>query len=1835
MSLTADKQTEDFDGSPKKSAFKDFITSSSTLTTPSQSLMDDDPDRRSSRVITLRLSKGKASAAVKPRSSSRVRSFDIQSQSTAMDFDESDDDEDELEDSFDLATDDFNNSATGSAGGYHKRGDDEDGDYASGKKKRGRPPKNGIAAVPRNSAPRPPKQSSSSAMTHIPYPDGMFLVEKILYYRPVDETVADSKEEFLCKFKNRSYMHAEWLARQWVEDNDKRGKQKIKHFLEKTIFEPAYALLNPERGFSENYIKIDRIISVVRGLADPDALVGADVAHNDYYLVKWKSLQYENCTWETEDDLVRDCDDAEEQIAAYHRRNTLPHLRDVEYYKNCIPPGVRPPPNMWQKMEESPVYKDENTLRAYQLEGLNWLLYCWHHSQSSLIADEMGLGKTVQSIAFLNELNKNKGVRGPFLIIAPLSTIPHWERTVNEWTDLNAVVFHGSASSRNIIQTYEYQYTDPNGGARINLVAPPEMISKTNVNALRAAYNQFKFDIMITTYEMCMSAPYVFKNAGLWRCVVVDEAHRLKNKSSKVGEILKSFSFEHRLLLTGTPIQNSLEELWSILNFLDVKKFPDGTEKQFLADYNLQSAADVQRLQGILKPLMLRRLKEDVETSIPVKEETIIEVELTDIQRAYYRAILERNFSFLKQGAAKKNNVPNLINTMMELRKCCIHPYLIRGAEEKILMDNHASTSQENFGCMVNACGKFILLNKLLPKLKQGGHRVLIFSQMTKCLDLLGDYLLGSGYKYERIDGGIRGEARQQAIDRFSAPDSDIFVFLLCTRAGGVGINLTAADTCIIFDSDWNPQNDLQAQARCHRIGQKKDVKIYRLITRNTYERTMFDKAGMKLGLDRAVLSKMDFDMSEAGGSGGAPSSLSKTEIEDLLRKGAYAALMDDDASLDESKKFYEEDIDSILQRRSQVITHKDGVEVAQSQAEGSLFSKATFSLGTNNESSLDVNDPEFWDKWAQKAQIDTTAGTEIDDATKLILSDSRRRKVKYGYEDDSDGEGGSVPKKPAKIAREENYVPESQTHVWAKDVEGCTPWLLNDKGHIEKALMAYGFGGWEKIIQSQGRLSTRSINDIKAVQIRLIKWCLEKLRKEREVGSDLSKIEDANEEQAIKIRNRAREDLRAQREDTKMFAEIERAISCVRWETPSVKEVEEMAASGSCQDKFEPFDYQYEEHPELGQYPYPGATYNQLLECRSFVEDCDHAYYNHLEKKPRNLLTRIYMMHFIRQHVLDIDPHAVGELWVAERTYEEKSGHPNENKRVEGWVDKYDALFASKRAVIKFPETYTQIQETLSTTIKNWGFDEDRDLMMGMIRHGYLSFDVIREDTTLIFKQKNFITAEIAKKNLQLAQTCPIWPQGSDIGQRLRKVIAVLGRHVRETKPTTALIAEADSMLNDHCWGKKDRSEYMRAVNAMGIPEFEELETDREEAVKSNYPIVSDKQGQGEDKVIAVRRDWTLFRENCILDHKTDYALEQYARLFVRRAEDFVRTSSDKGLPGDMCVSGRFNGTALPAGVFDQYPAPEVQLIDLTGGPLDPCYGMALERARRLLRRIVFMRTIRAQVLRDPNLDFKLTFAKRSSGLPDWWIPGTFDKAFVQGVARYGMTPLRQNNIMFDPNFPFRPIVEEKLKEANMLDKFESLLKQSTTAKYDAGREVKKVSTTSTGDGDGMEVEEDDDTSASIAGFNLEEVVGWPKDMIRSRRVEIVIDLVLNPSQKAMSMLSYFGAGNNKRKPDDDGADIPTAAFNVSRKVKRIRHSDAASRMEQEHRTTVLSDVDKSVITRAVQQLKDAITFVESHSNSRELVDILKQYVGHDAITLPVPPPPKPQSMDTDKPQY
>ncbi|KII61718.1 Chromodomain-helicase-DNA-binding protein 8 [Thelohanellus kitauei] len=833
----------------------------------------------------------------------------------------------------------------------------------------------------------------------------VMLIERILAdrVRPADDGEEDSTvsegivEEYFIKFKCYSYLHCEWCSTSELKKRDRNAISKIRRYKNKKRDSPF--LFVDEDPFNPEYVEIDRILDVK---TTPDS-INSDQKIN-CYLVKWCGLAYDESTWEFEDAVD------ELSVSKFHQRNQLPPPDALSFKQ-------KPTVYTWQKIPKSPTYNNDNVLREYQLEGINWLLYEYYCGTNCILADEMGLGKTIQSIAFLVEI-KRVGIRGPFLIIAPLSTIGNWYREFQSWSDFNVVVFHGAASSRNIIHRYELYFRDENG----EIV--PDIC---------------KFEVLITTYEMILSENK-FLSSVRWRVAIVDEAHRLKNRKCKLLGSLSNIYTEHRVLLTGTPLQNTLDELLSLLNFLDPAR-AEALETMISQDGGgrLETNAQVQQIQSVLKPVILRRLKEDVEKNIAPKEETIIEVEMTSIQKKVYRGILERNLSFLTKGTSS-TNLPNLMNIMMELRKCCNHPFLNNGVEEKILAEFASNSELDRQTiyrkALIESSGKMVLVDKLLPKLRDSGHKMLIFSQMVRVLDLIEEYLVSHGFAFERIDGGVRGNLRQAAIDRFSKPDSDRSVFLLCTKAGGLGINLTAADTVIIFDSDWNPQNDIQAQARCHRIGQNKAVKVYRLICRKTYEREMFDRASLKLGLDKAVLQDINHDNTDGKNPlPGGRATLSKKDVEELLRRGAYAAVMDEDTEA--SAQFCSEDIEQILERRSTVI------QVA-GEVKGSTFAKASFNAEISGEQ-VDIDDPDFWQKWAKTAKI--TSGISQND----FIDDKPRIRKQVRSVEDAPGEDvydymADLPTRRA--------VPRSQR----------TSWFKKECIRVEKFLLIFGWGRWSDI---------------------------------------------------------------------------------------------------------------------------------------------------------------------------------------------------------------------------------------------------------------------------------------------------------------------------------------------------------------------------------------------------------------------------------------------------------------------------------------------------------------------------------------------------------------------------------------------------------------------------------------------------------------------------------------------------------------------------------------------------------------------------------------------------
>ncbi|XP_042491047.1 probable ATP-dependent DNA helicase CHR12 isoform X1 [Macadamia integrifolia] len=472
-----------------------------------------------------------------------------------------------------------------------------------------------------------------------------------------------------------------------------------------------------------------------------------------------------------------------------------------------------------EKVMEQPAMLQGGELRPYQLEGLQWMLSLFNNNLNGILADEMGLGKTIQTISLVAYLMEKKGVVGPHLIVAPKAVLPNWVNEFATWApSIVAILYDGRQDERKIMRD-EYS-------------------------------GEGKFNVMITHYDLIMRDKSYLKKIQ-WHYMIVDEGHRLKNHECALARTLADYKIRRRLLLTGTPIQNSLQELWALLNFLlptifnSVENFEEWFNAPFAdrCDVSLNDEEElliIRRLHQVIRPFILRRKKAEVEKFLPGKTQVILKCDMSAWQRAYYQQVTDLGRVGLDTGYGKSKSLQNL---SMQLRKCCNHPYLFVG-------EYNIWRKEE----IVRASGKFELLDRLLPKLKRTGHRILLFSTMTRVMDILEIYLQLHDYKYLRLDGTTKTEERGTLLKQFNAPDSPYFMFLLSTRAGGLGLNLQTADTVIIFDSDWNPQMDQQAEDRAHRIGQKKEVRVFVLISVGSIEEVILERAKQKMGIDAKVI---------------------------------------------------------------------------------------------------------------------------------------------------------------------------------------------------------------------------------------------------------------------------------------------------------------------------------------------------------------------------------------------------------------------------------------------------------------------------------------------------------------------------------------------------------------------------------------------------------------------------------------------------------------------------------------------------------------------------------------------------------------------------------------------------------------------------------------------------------------------------------------------------------------------------------------------------------------------------------------------------------------------
>ncbi|XP_022248336.1 SWI/SNF-related matrix-associated actin-dependent regulator of chromatin subfamily A containing DEAD/H box 1-like [Limulus polyphemus] len=517
-------------------------------------------------------------------------------------------------------------------------------------------------------------------------------------------------------------------------------------------------------------------------------------------------------------------------------------------------------------------------LAPYQILGLNWLVLMHRQELNGILGDEMGLGKTVQAISFLTHL-KETGEDGPHLIVVPSSTLDNWQREFLTWSPtLNVLCYHGSQDERRELR-------------------------------LQIANDEVEdFHILITTYNMITSSAEdraMFKKMEFYY-VIFDEAHMLKNMRSQRYQHLMRVKAKRRLLLTGTPLQNNLIELMSLLIFVMPNMFDgkiDQVKQMFTAVCKSEENRGkfererIDHAKRMLKPFLLRRLKSEVLQQLPTKHEEIIYRPLSDVQKDHYNRLVARLSKEVQEGRDGNRDNVNKSNAgmMMQLRKAANHPLLFRNhytdeiirkmAREIMKEPTHREANEdrvvEDMQVMsdfelhtlcklykmlssfklnpdiICDSGKLKLLDSLLPELQEKGSRVLIFSQFTMILDILQEYLKIRNYKHLRMDGSSPVLERQELIDQFN-DDPDIFIFLLSTRAGGLGINLTAANVVLLHDIDFNPYNDKQAEDRCHRVGQEKEVRVIRMISKDTIEEGILSCAHEKLKLEKDITATDD-----------------------------------------------------------------------------------------------------------------------------------------------------------------------------------------------------------------------------------------------------------------------------------------------------------------------------------------------------------------------------------------------------------------------------------------------------------------------------------------------------------------------------------------------------------------------------------------------------------------------------------------------------------------------------------------------------------------------------------------------------------------------------------------------------------------------------------------------------------------------------------------------------------------------------------------------------------------------------------------------------------------
>lgn len=785
-------------------------------------------------------------------------------------------------------------------------------------------------------------------------------IQTLVAWRPTDPAsagsaswsdLAEDDKEYLVKWEGRSYFHCTWMPGAWVFGV---AAGAMRSAFGKRDAQKGLRRANEEEAIPQEYLLADVILQVKYSKSAPQATTKeedlARISHVAKIYVKFQGLSYDEVVWDDpprKGSAVYQAFEAAyaEYVGGRHFESDPPHkMRErlkqfrSKSFKEDIeletqPPGLR------------------GKLMKYQLQGVNWMLHRFYQGQNAILADEMGLGKTVQVISLISTLTFEDPRCFPFLIVVPNATCANWRREIKFWRpELRVVTYYGGRQSQELAYQYEL-FPDKS--------------------------KDLKAHVVVMSYDSAQDERTLplFRSIN-WAGLVVDEGQRLKNDRNLLYRALQTMHFPFRLLLTGTPLQNNKRELFNLLQFVD----PQYDAGQLDEEYQTLTAEKVRELHGIISPYFYRRTKAGVLKFLPGMAQVIVPVTMTVLQEKLCKSIMAKNpeliraiFANGKLGVKERGSLNNIL---MQLRKCLCHPFIYSEAIEERNAD--PETMHRN---LVEASGKLLLLEGMLAKLKEQGHRVLIFSQFLSQLDIVEDFLTGMGMSFRRLDGSMSSLEKQRRIDDFNAPGSDIFAFLLSTRAGGVGINLATADTVIIMDPDFNPHQDMQALSRAHRIGQSQPVLCFQLMTRHSVEEKIIQVGKKKMALDHALIDRMDTD--DAG-----------EDLEGVLRHGAETLFSENER---EVIRYDDAALEKLLDRSQAAKTDEEDTNAEPNFSYGRIWSA---DKGVIEEGALEDPEtpeapelhPSVWDRILAQREAEAERERKLNE--EVLGRGGRRRQV-------------------------------------------------------------------------------------------------------------------------------------------------------------------------------------------------------------------------------------------------------------------------------------------------------------------------------------------------------------------------------------------------------------------------------------------------------------------------------------------------------------------------------------------------------------------------------------------------------------------------------------------------------------------------------------------------------------------------------------------------------------------------------------------------------------------------------------------------------------------------